>query len=355
MTVLQITGVREGATRFPLYDAAALGLEGFWYPVLWSRDVGAKPVALTLFGEPVMFVRDAGKAYALRDRCPHRGVPLSLGRQEFPGTFTCRYHGWTFDLRAGGLVAALTDGPESAMCGKSAVHAYPLEERAGLVWIFHGSGTPPPIESQIPSELLRDHVVVEGRITTRRGDWRYAAENGFDEGHVKYLHRSAWIVTFTHIPSFTSVDVGPDGEGDQWITRHVTGVNFEAEYPGLGVWPKKRFWKHKKKGARISIRLPGMLRVQYPSWAHFETYIPTVAGEHRYVQLAVKQARGLDAARFRAFYRSYLWWIFHIQFNNQDAEMVELMKTPPEQLYRPDSSLIAWRHLCEDHLAKAAS
>ena len=28
-----------------------------------------------------------------------------------------------------------------------------------------------------------------GRITARPGNWRYAAENGFDEAHAKYLHR----------------------------------------------------------------------------------------------------------------------------------------------------------------------
>lgn len=345
----QITGGRLGTTRFPSYDAAVLGFAGFWYPVMWARDLGAKPVTLTLFGKPIVFLRAGGKAYALADRCPHRGVPLSLGRSEFPDTLTCRYHGWTFDLRTGTLVAALTDGPDSPMCGKAAVRTYAVEERAGLVWIYNGEETPRPIDEQIPAELLRADAVIEGRITERRGDWRYAAENGFDEGHVKYLHRSAWLVTFTHIPSSSDVEVGPDREGDPWITRHVTGVRFDGVYPGLGVWPKKRFWKRKKKGARISIRMPGMLRVHYGSWIHFETYVPTVAGEHRYLQLAMTCASGWKAATFRAFYRGYLSWIFHKQFNDQDAAMVELMRTPPEQLYRPDISLIAWRRLCEEH------
>jgi phenylpropionate dioxygenase-like ring-hydroxylating dioxygenase large terminal subunit len=300
--MVQITGARIGTSRFPYYDGAVLGLERFWYPVMWSRELRNVPVALTLFGERVAFVREHGK----------------------PAAFAFEQDGAT-------------------------VRTYPLEERAGLVWIYNGRDEPPPLAAQIPDELLRDDAVVEGRITSRRGDWRYAAENGFDEGHVKYLHRNAWLVTFTHIPSYVSVEVGPDREGDPWITRHVTAVNFEAHYPGLGVWPKRRFWKRKKKGARISIRLPGMLRVDYGSWMHFETYVPTKPGEHRYIQLAVAFARGLEAARFRAFYRAYLWWIFHIQFNDQDAAMVELMRTPPEQLYRPDVSLIAWRRLCEEH------
>jgi phenylpropionate dioxygenase-like ring-hydroxylating dioxygenase large terminal subunit len=347
----QVTGMRRGTTRFPQYDAAVLGFEQFWYPVLWSRDLTTKPVALTLFGQPIVFVRDgSGTARALQDRCPHRGVPLSLGRCEFPSTITCRYHGWTFDLTDGKLVAVLTDGPDSPICGKAHVRTYAVEECAGLIWIYNGSGTPRPLREQIPAELLDENLVLEGRITTRRGDWRYAAENGFDEGHVKYLHRDAWIVTFTHIPSYVSVNVGPDDANDPWITRNVTGVHFEAEYPGLGVWPKKRLWKHKKRGVRVSIRMPGMLRVQYDGWTHFETYVPTVAGEHRYVQIAMTSARGVQALRFRLFYRGYLSWIFHGQFNDQDTAMVEQMKTPPELLYRPDISLIAWRRLCEAQL-----
>jgi len=298
----QVTGQRAGSTQFPKYDAAVLGFEQYWYPVLWSRALGAKPITLTLFGLPVVFGR------------------------------------------AGGSVRAL------AMSGREVVRAFAVEERAGLIWIYNGSDAPRSLDAQIPAELLDPDAVIEGRITERRGDWRYAAENGFDEGHVKYLHRDAWLVTFTHIPSYVSVDVRPDDENDPWITRNVSDVHFEADYPGLGSWPKKRFWKRKKRGLRVSIRLPGMLRVDYGSWRHFETYVPTVAGEHRYVQLAMTSGRGQRALRFRLFYRAYLAWIFHRQFNDQDAAMVEHMQTPPEQLYRPDISLIAWRRLCESHL-----
>jgi hypothetical protein len=161
-------------------------------------------------------------------------------------------------------------------------------------------------------------------------------------------------VTFTHIPSYSTVAVHPDDEQDPWITRNVSDVRFEANYPGLGEWPKKRFWKHKKRGVRVSIRLPGMLRVHYGGWIHFETYVPTVPGRHRYLQIAMCNARGLQAAKFRAFYRGYLSWIFHRQFNDQDAAMVELMQTPPEQLYRPDISLIEWRRMCEAQIGAGA-
>lgn len=346
----QITGFEPGTTRFPRYDAAVFGFDGYWYPVAWSTRVRRKPVGLHLFGHDVMLIRENGVLHALEDRCPHRGIPLSLGKREFAGTITCRYHGWTFDLSSGLLVAALTDGPDSPICGKVRVRRWTVQERFGLVWIYNGTGEPPPLETHVPQEWLRDDAIIVGRLTDRKGDWRYAAENGFDEGHAKYLHRNAWMMTFAQMPGFTRVNVEADEEAP-WVTRKTVEVGFSAEYGALGTWPKQPFWRRRRKGARVSIRMPGLLRVAYPKLIHFEWYVPTVAGEHRYLQFLVAHARGWRGWWFRLYYWGLFRWLFHVQFNNQDAGMVEMMKTPPERLYRPDISLIAWRHLCEQESA----
>jgi phenylpropionate dioxygenase-like ring-hydroxylating dioxygenase large terminal subunit len=342
----QITGFRPGVSRFQRYDAAVLGFEGYWWPVMFSSALRErKPVSIALFGSEVMFFREAGVAHALEDRCPHRGVPISTGRQEFRGSFTCGYHGWTFDLKSGVVVAALTDGADSPICGKARVRVFPVAERAGVIWIYHGEGTPPPVETHIPDTFLAADAVVEGRVTERKGDWRYAAENGFDHGHSKYLHRNALFVLFRRLPGSNQAEVIREGD---WITLIGKPPQFQSEFPGLGTWPTFPRWKRGGRGPRISIRLPAALRVDYGSWVHFEWYVPTTVGEHRYLQFAVRRARGLAAWRFRAKYRFILSWIFHGQFNDQDARIVELMRTPPEQLYRPDNSLVAWRHLCEE-------
>ena len=342
----QITGARPGQTRFPRYDAAVLGFDEYWYPVMWSKRLGRKPVALKLFNENIMFVRDGGKAYALHDRCPHRGVPISLGKQEFPGTFSCRYHGWTFDLPTGNLVAALTDGPDSPICGKARVKTYPVEERAGIIWIYKGELPPPPVEAHIPAEMLGPNTVVEGRITERPGDWRYAAENGYDDGHAKYLHRNSFFLMFRRVPGWGQTDIVAEDSG--WVTRRGKMVAFSEDYPGLGKWPPQPWWRTPRRGPTASIRLPCCLRIHYGKWIHFEWYVPSVPGRHHYLQFAVKPASGLGALLFRLRYATYLSWAFHKLFNDQDAHVVEAMRTPPEQLYRPDNSLIGWRKLCED-------
>ena len=120
---INLTAGRQDWGTWPRYNAAVVGFRNYWYPVMLSRKLRRRPVSVVLLGERIMFIRDGGKAYALHDRCVHRGVPLSLGggffgqrtfsRQNFPGTISCGYHGWTYDLKTGNLVAALTDGPDS--------------------------------------------------------------------------------------------------------------------------------------------------------------------------------------------------------------------------------------------------
>lgn len=347
---------RERWDTWPTYDAAVLGFRNYWYPVCWSADLprGRKPLALTLLGEKVMLVRDADSVvHGLRNRCPHRGVPLSLGKQEVPGSWSCIYHGWTYDLRSGGMVACLTDGPDSPLVGKVRVPTYPVAERLGLVWVFMGdtTGPVPPVEADMPDEWLEHPVTLAGRITDRPGNWRYAAENGFDEGHAKYLHRdSAWTF-FRRLPAYNRASVAPSPDG-KWITRIPSQVAMVADYPVVGRWPRNPWWKRGGRGPTTSIRLPGLLRVDYGEWAHYEWYVPTVEGRHRYVQVAAKRAGGLPGLRFKLKYWAYTRWIFHGQFNDQDAVMVETMEIPPERLYRPDVSILAWRRLCEQPRAR---
>ena len=117
-------------------------------------------------------MRDAdGVVRALHDRCAHRGVKLSLGCQHFPGTISCPYHGWTYRLTDGELVAVITDGPDSRVPGAVAVRSYATAERIGLVWVFIGDGEPHPLDEQLPEELVNPPpFAVGGRIEDRNGN-----------------------------------------------------------------------------------------------------------------------------------------------------------------------------------------
>ena len=63
-----------------------------WFILCTSRELGTRPLARTLQGTPLVLFRDGrGRPAALLDRCPHRNVPLSLGRVR-DGQLECNYH-----------------------------------------------------------------------------------------------------------------------------------------------------------------------------------------------------------------------------------------------------------------------
>jgi len=370
-------------TSWPVYDGAGHGLRDYWYPVLWSNEVGRRPVGVRVCATNIMLMRDDyGTVHALHDRCPHRGVNLSLGTEEFPGTVTCPYHAWTFRLSDGELVAAITDGPDSPVCGKVRVQRYPTAECLGLVWVFIGDRTPHPLSEQLPEELVGSPPrSIGGRIEDRDGDWRIFAENGFDEGHAKYLHRTSYWRLFKVMPTWNKVHVERHG---RWIYRIEDERHWDAEFPDLGHWTNERWWKLRPRQAQgkmlgntggakrndpyiesrgfagfASLSLPGVLRIAYPQFIHYEFYVPIETGQTKYVGVMVQFKTGLGKAAFLVKYLGGIRWLFHGQFSAQDHWMVASTDAPPERLYRPDVSLLEWRRLVEegnpfDHLARSA-
>ncbi|MGW4489494.1 Rieske 2Fe-2S domain-containing protein [Amycolatopsis sp. NPDC004368] len=364
---------RQDWSNWPHYEAAAAGFRGYWYPVAFGSHVAGKPRRITLLGENIVLIRDGGShgtVYALKDRCPHRGVPLSQGNQQFPGTISCPYHGWTFDLKTGNLAAAITDGPQSPICGKVTQPTYPVAERLGMVWVFVGDGEhTPPIDEQLPEELRDNAAVVGARIQAREGNWRFACENGYDEGHAKYLHRTALWRLFKAMPVWNETRIIQRG---RWIFRVQEKQYWTADFPELGKWDNQAWYKLKppKKVSNIgntgshrttnpviaaqefpgfaSVSVPGVLRIAYPTFIHYEFYVPVDAGNHLYVGVMANFSRGWKTIPFYAKYLGFVRWLFHGQFSGQDKWMVEVTDAPPEKLYRPDESLLKWRNLAED-------
>src|SRR6266849_4431604 len=92
------------ADDFPLQSQTpdALMLFGFWYRALPTSQLRRGQLAKTvLLEQPLVIGRDRqDQAFALRDACPHRGMPLSYG--QFDGQqIECCYHGWRFDAHTG--------------------------------------------------------------------------------------------------------------------------------------------------------------------------------------------------------------------------------------------------------------
>jgi vanillate O-demethylase monooxygenase subunit len=106
-----------------------------WYVACFSRDIArGKPFARRILGENVVLYRKAdGTIVAMKDRCPHRSFPLSLGSVD-GDDIVCGYHGIRFGFDgACKLVPTQPSAPRAL-----SVATYAVTETAPAVWIWMG-------------------------------------------------------------------------------------------------------------------------------------------------------------------------------------------------------------------------
>lgn len=86
-------------------------------------------------GLPVVLWRAAdGRPQALLDRCPHRGLPLSMGTCH-KGRIACAYHGWEFDGAGQCLRIPSNVVPEGPPLPRVMARAFEVAEREGRLWV----------------------------------------------------------------------------------------------------------------------------------------------------------------------------------------------------------------------------
>src|SRR4051794_30009993 len=108
-----------------------------WTPVEFSRCVTKRrPVAARLAGEDLVLFRNAeGRVGVLRDRCPHRGVKLSLGAMTPDGCLACPFHGWEF--KTDGACQHVPYAPMSdEKRERNHATALPARDVGGMIWVF---------------------------------------------------------------------------------------------------------------------------------------------------------------------------------------------------------------------------
>jgi phenylpropionate dioxygenase-like ring-hydroxylating dioxygenase large terminal subunit len=173
-------------------SASIVHLKGQWFIAATSRELRRKPLATTLFGTPIVLFRDgAGKAGALLDRCPHRNVPLSLGRVNEDGTLRCAYHGWRFDTEgACKFIPSLTGASDAAA---RRAHALPTVEQQGFVWVY---SAPSQSAEHAPESLPYRFAYLGAKgystvsqVVEAEGTLYSTIENALDVPHTAFLHR----------------------------------------------------------------------------------------------------------------------------------------------------------------------
>lgn len=174
-----------------------------WYVACPSSDLGKKkPLALQVLGVPLAVWRtSSGAPAAVLDRCPHRNVPLSMGRVE-QGDLECGYHGWRFDgcgkLTAVPGLPILQPGVDDSSSKRDRLdgpgrcaESYRVVERDGFVWVWLSPRD--PAETNFKQPLRLTQLDGEGYVHIRRsmrveGTLHSTLENILDVPHTAFLH-----------------------------------------------------------------------------------------------------------------------------------------------------------------------
>jgi phenylpropionate dioxygenase-like ring-hydroxylating dioxygenase large terminal subunit len=165
-------------------------LKNVWYVAANGSEIDEGLVSRRICNELLVLYRtSAGEVAALEDRCPHRFVPLSMGKR-IGDTLQCGYHGLRFD-QAGACVEKPNDADNHNLnpCLKS----YPAVERHGAVWVWMGreeQADPAKIpEVKFITDKAR-YAAPQG-YSYMRANYQLIADNLLDLSHVHYLHPQA--------------------------------------------------------------------------------------------------------------------------------------------------------------------
>ena len=223
----------QGPTATLIYDD--------WYPALRTDTLRKGKLATAmLLGIPLVLGRRSdGRVFAMRDSCPHRGIPLSVGW--FDGKHvTCRYHGWEFEPCSGqcAVIPSLSSH-DHLDATKIYATAFPCEERDGHAWVY----IPGPGSGRIAEGAQLRAVPEVAKFGPRyrsaflTADLPCNVDHGIiglmDPAHGPFVHQAWWWRTRGSIREKTK-RFEPIPEGFR-MSAHAPSGN-SAPYKLLGVY-----------------------------------------------------------------------------------------------------------------------
>ena len=279
--------VRRGSF---VYEHEPELLDRLWFPVARAQDVEAAPVAATLMGENLVVARGAEGLVVATDRCPHRGVRLSLGSVH-DGEIECAYHGWRYATDGRCTLVPSQPGAQPA----ARLQVRPVIERFGLIWATLGEPLFEP--PAIPEMAMGDGWEVgQGEPFDVACGLRSITENFRDSSHFAFVHRRTFGDVSPLIPAY---EVEREGWNLAWDLVVTFGYPAPADDdpadPEGTAGSKYRFGETTEGDGGQLLHY----RFRLPSLSYVYTEHPG-GGRRMVCQVAAPLTR--DATRSRAFW-----------------------------------------------------
>jgi phenylpropionate dioxygenase-like ring-hydroxylating dioxygenase large terminal subunit len=158
----------------------------FWYPTVALSALKEGPRPFTLLGQKlVLWLDNTGAPVAFHDKCPHRGVALSMDSKIIDGALRCGYHGWRFGPT--GHVVEIPQQPGQSTAGhRRCATKVNAQARYGYAWVCLDE----PMAG-IP-ELPHADDAAFRQVFEFDEPWNVnmfrIMENALDIAHVSYVH-----------------------------------------------------------------------------------------------------------------------------------------------------------------------
>lgn len=172
------------APKRPAVEAPAF-MTNCWQVAAHSAEVGHALLKRTITERSLLLYRQvSGAVAAMEDRCPHRYVPLSLGRLD-GDVVQCGYHGMRF--RSDGACVGVPG--QTIIPGKARVRVFPIVEKHRFVWIWMGDAdrADPALVPDFHWMDGGDWAVAEGYHHIR-ANYRLLVDNLLDLSHETFVH-----------------------------------------------------------------------------------------------------------------------------------------------------------------------
>ena len=164
-------------------------LRRYWHPIAAVTEFEDKSTKqVRLLSEDLVLYKDRSGTWGLLGlHCAHRRADLSYGFVEECG-LRCSYHGWAFDEKGNCLAQPFEDTVNSNTRFRDAIKqkAYPVEERAGLLFAYLGPDPAPYCPTWEP--FTWDNGFRQIVLAPLECNWLQAAENNIDPVHFEWLH-----------------------------------------------------------------------------------------------------------------------------------------------------------------------